>query len=170
MNECKVPVFPAFFVSMLRRFAWIAPILALFVTGGGAACGGEAAPTGGAKDPGTYDQDKEPATIEEAKQRFDNARAQLERPQPATPSHVEAGQAQVDRQATQPVSPSGAGGGAAPPQAQENECTRLCRALASMQRAQVALCRMAGDEDPRCAEAKKVVEDSAQRVAHCGCR
>jgi hypothetical protein len=128
-----------------------------------AACGGSA-PGAGAKEPGNYDQDKgEPSSIEEAKQRFDNARAQLEAPREAT--HVEAGQSVEVR----PVTPTGAGGGAAPPQTQENECTRLCRAFASMQRAQVALCRMAGDEDPRCAEAKKVVEDSAQRVAHCGC-
>lgn len=162
-------MFPAFFVCMLRRFAWIPLVLGVCVLTA-AACGGGATPSG-AKEPGSYDQDREPGSIDEAKQRFDNARAQLES---TPPSHVEAGQAPVDRHGTQPVSPTGAGGaggGSEPPQhVQETECTRLCRAFASMQRAQVALCRMAGDEDPRCAEAKKVVEDSAQRVAHCGCR
>jgi hypothetical protein len=29
---------------------------------------------------------------------------------------------------------------------------------------------MAGEDDPQCVDAKKVVADSAQRVAKCGCR
>jgi hypothetical protein len=154
-------VFPAFFVRM-RRFAFVLPGLALF-----AACGGGEAPTGGAAktpDNDRVEQDKEPGSIEEAKQQLDRAQAQLET---RTTSPVEAVQPQV--------AGGGAGGATAPtphpvqPTAQETECQRMCRAFASMQRAQAALCRMAGDDDVRCTDAKKVVEDSARRVAHCGC-
>jgi hypothetical protein len=149
---------------MARRFLWIVPVLAVF-----AACGG-GAESGGAKAPREVqdqDQDKEPASVEEARAQLDRARAQLET-QPAAPMHVEAGQPTT----------SGGGGGATQPQTNpqtqpppqvESDCARMCRAFASMQRAQAALCRMAGEDDPQCVDAKKVVADSAQRVARCAC-
>ena len=152
MNECKDQVFPAFFVSMVRRIAWIPPVFALF-----AACGGGAPGAGGSKEPDrqSVDQDGTPDTVEEAKAQLERARAQLE----ASGSRVE----------NQPTMSGGNEPKPAPPQV-ENECARICRAFASMQRAQAAICRLAGEEDPQCADAKKVVADSAQRVAKCGCR
>lgn len=115
------------------------------------------------------DQDRDPQTIEEAKQQLDRAVAQMDHP------------AGLRIEQPQSYTSGGGGGGGGgvgptvaptphpPPTAQETECARMCRAFASMQRAQTALCRMAGDDDTRCAEAKKVVEDNAKRVAHCGC-
>jgi len=152
MNECKERVFPAFFVGMVRRIAWILPILPLF-----AACGGGSAPTGGAKEPErSVDQDGTPATVDEAKAQLERSRAQLE----SAGSRVES-QPTVSNGGSQPKP--------APPQV-ENECARICRAFDSMRRAQDAICRLAGEDDPQCADAKKVVADSAQRVARCGCR
>ncbi len=52
---------------------------------------------------------------------------------------------------------------------QASECQQLCRAFASMRRAQAALCALTGDDDPRCALAKQTVAENAKRVAKCGC-
>jgi hypothetical protein len=49
-------------------------------------------------------------------------------------------------------------------------CETACRALASMSRAADAICRMAGDADPKCASARKRVDESAARVAQCRCQ
>jgi hypothetical protein len=99
-----------------------------------------------------------PQTIEQAEQEIAAARAQMD----AAPRAQMATQAQEDGQPTM-------AGAAPPPAPQESDCARMCRAFASMQRAQAALCRMAGEHDPRCTEAKKTVAASAQRVAGCGC-
>jgi hypothetical protein len=48
-------------------------------------------------------------------------------------------------------------------------CETSCRALASMKRAADAICRMAGEGDARCGDARKKVEASTARVAACGC-
>lgn len=173
MSECKIPVFRAFFVSMrrllftpgdgpLRGPAFVVPVIALF-----AACGGGGAATGGAdmKGPGSFRQEEpEPKTIDEAKQQLDQAVAAMDRRETL-----------VAQPATNDFNGGGGGGAVAPrpqppPTAVETDCQRMCRAFASMQRAQTALCRMAGEDDPRCTEAKKVVEDNAKRVAQCGCQ
>lgn len=52
---------------------------------------------------------------------------------------------------------------------QATECEQLCRAFASMQRAQAALCVLTGEDDPRCQHAKATVEENAKRVAKCSC-
>lgn len=49
------------------------------------------------------------------------------------------------------------------------ECEQLCRAYASMRRAQAALCVLTGEDDPRCQHAKQTVEENAKRVAKCSC-
>lgn len=49
------------------------------------------------------------------------------------------------------------------------QCVSPCRALASMRRAVDALCRLAGDADARCTDARKTLQDSAARVATCRC-
>jgi hypothetical protein len=38
-----------------------------------------------------------------------------------------------------------------------------------MRRAVAALCRMAGEADARCEDAKHTLSESEQRVAACGC-
>jgi hypothetical protein len=52
---------------------------------------------------------------------------------------------------------------------QSNQCEQLCRAFASMKRAQAAICVLTGEDDPRCALAKQTVEENAKRVAKCSC-
>lgn len=127
------------------------------------ACGGGMAPMEAPSKgypPPTFVVEREPQTIEEAT-------AQLERAKQAFGGTHEAG------------APPTASGTAVHPTAPHpdveplnaaDECTNLCRAFSSMQRAQAAICRLAGDSDPRCVEAKKVVEDNAKRVAQCSCR
>jgi len=51
----------------------------------------------------------------------------------------------------------------------EDRCTSPCRALVSMRRAVTALCRMTGDTDTRCVDAKKTLSDSEGRVSPCSC-
>lgn len=51
----------------------------------------------------------------------------------------------------------------------EDRCTSPCRALVSMRRAVTALCRMTGDTDTRCVDAKKTLTDSEGRVSPCSC-
>jgi hypothetical protein len=54
---------------------------------------------------------------------------------------------------------------AAPPP----ECVTPCKAIASMRRSVDALCRLAGDGDARCIDARGTLARSEQRVARCGC-
>lgn len=51
----------------------------------------------------------------------------------------------------------------------ESPCAVACRALTSMKRAADAVCRLAGEGDARCADARKRVSESATRVASCAC-
>lgn len=48
-------------------------------------------------------------------------------------------------------------------------CQLGCKALASMQRAAEAICRMTAEQDERCSSARQRVADSAARLAHCAC-
>ncbi len=134
-----------------------------------AACGG-AAP---AKAPAYEQRDKfaedeglaEPRTIEEAQQQIAQARASLEGDADAKAT---AGSSTPSREspATSPQ------GGAAPSARHERSadvCGGPCRALASMKRAVEALCRMTGETDDRCAEAKRTLGESTSRIAYCRC-
>jgi hypothetical protein len=44
-----------------------------------------------------------------------------------------------------------------------------CRALTSMRSAVTALCRMTGNEDARCVDAKRTLADSEGRISPCSC-
>jgi hypothetical protein len=110
----------------------------------------------------------EPATIEEAQAQLDTAHAQL-------------GGAASDRLQAAPSGGPGSGGGApepttqsstsehAEPDARKNPCAVACSAIASMKRAVDAICRMAGDGDARCAEARKTLAADGAKVARCQC-
>jgi hypothetical protein len=50
-----------------------------------------------------------------------------------------------------------------------NACANACRAFASMKRAVDTLCQLSGDADDRCVDARKTLQETAQRVAQCGC-
>ena len=110
---------------------------------------------------------REPASIEEAQAQLARARAALGGwAAPEGSSHLDStskGPAE-ERKLEQPTTPStgdlrDASGG----------CMTACRAVGSMKRAVDAICRMAGEADPRCTDARKTLADSAGRVVACGC-
>jgi hypothetical protein len=109
--------------------------------------------------------EEEPQTIEEAQAAIARARAELE----GQRHDLDASASSKTTDA--PAQPQGD----APPAREERRpgagaaCRASCRALASMKRAVEALCRMAGDADERCTEARRKLEDSTARVAQCGC-
>jgi hypothetical protein len=149
-------------------------------------CGGAApeAAAPGAKSPeSARSASPEPGSIEEAQAQIASARAQLGgdtgpsrfAPAPgAAPSPMSpVSPSLTPPRSTSPAAPpaadsstasgtSGAGGG-------DDRCASPCRALASMRRAVDALCRMAGNDDARCTDAKRTLIDSEGRVAPCSC-
>jgi len=48
-------------------------------------------------------------------------------------------------------------------------CRRVCSAIGSMRRSANAICDLAGEDDPRCADARDTVEENERRVADAGC-
>ena len=140
-----------------------------------AACGGaDSAP---AKTPVQERRDdavddlavSEPRTIEEAQDQIAQARAALDATGDTKTGDTKATSESAPR-AEPPAAPQG---GAPPPasprQQREDACGSPCRALASMKRAVEALCRMTGDTDDRCADAKRTLGESTSRVASCKC-
>jgi hypothetical protein len=138
-------------------------------------CGGAAAEAGApaAKSPEAVGT-REPGSIDEAQAQIAAAQAQLgggagmgssestSSVPGATPS-------------PSPAAPRSPSTSPAPPAADaarsitENRCGSPCRALASMRRAVAALCRMTGNEDTRCSDAKRTLVESEGRVAPCSC-
>ena len=139
---------------------------------------------GGAK----FAVEREPTTVEEAQAQLARARQELEgspaaasTPPPASVSAPSGGAAPPEAPRASPQ--------AAPPSptitstGQETEssaeadrsvdgrdaCALPCHAIASMRRAVDAICRMAGTQDARCLDARKILKDDEARVAPCGC-
>jgi hypothetical protein len=48
-------------------------------------------------------------------------------------------------------------------------CRRVCAALGSMRRSAEAICQLAGEDEPRCENARKLLDDSTHRVQGAGC-
>ena len=134
------------------------------VSGCGAAEHAAKSPGGGAPEP-------EPTTVEEAQAQLERARRELEGPLEKTaPTSTSA----VTPSASAPPPPAAdtSAAGGAPfrtPTASEDSCATPCRAMASMRRAVAAICRLAGDADARCTDAKSVLERNEARVAQCSC-
>jgi hypothetical protein len=98
-------------------------------------------------------ESREPTTIEEAQAQLEQARAQL----PGAP---------VDRSTpATTATPDSATGGAGATTA----CGNACGAMVSMHHAVDAICRIAGDADARCTDARRTMKDSETKVAGCGC-
>lgn len=128
-----------------------------------AACG--AAPMAKAPAPMKVEPtEPEPTTIEEAQAQIERARAQ-------TGERVSVGADQAPPAAppgpTTQSSESGPSYGAQ--KTESGGCVDACRAIASMRRAVGVLCRLAGEDDARCTDAKKTLGESERRVARCGC-
>lgn len=142
-------------------------LLTSFVGATLAACGGSASPARAPESKAEPEVD--PATIEEAQQQIARAQSRLAggaskaadqptaaseaapSPEPAPPSEPSQQSATGKRGVT------------------DAACSSPCRALASMRRAVTALCRMTGDTDARCLDAKRTLTDSEGRVTPCTC-
>jgi hypothetical protein len=111
------------------------------------ACGG-AEPA--AKTPSK--EEAGPKTIEEAQDQIDSARAAIE---------------QTFAESAEPLGAAPADAGAAPDAA---TCGRQCTALSSMRRAVDALCRLTGDTENRCVNARRTADVSAARISSTSCK
>lgn len=151
--------------SPASRRSLLAPILAMGTAALAAACGGGAPPTnapagyGGSEAP-------DPTSIEQAQEQIARASEELgtspAQQQPAAPP---ADQADTSSEsAMREPKPS-----ARAESKSESACASQCRALASMRRAVVALCRMTGADDARCKDATRTLTTSEQRVSACSC-
>lgn len=136
-----------------------------------AACGGGAE----ARAPMSVGVTPEPTTVEGAQEEIARLHEQLRGgPAPSGDARrVVPAQPVVPATAPPdpPSTPSAAGKGAsqAAPSTEDSRCSNPCRALASMRRAVTALCRMTGDTDLRCVDAKRTLSDSERSVSRCSC-
>jgi hypothetical protein len=119
-----------------------------------AGCGGAeaGAPPNRSPQVAPTQDEPEPRTVEDAQEQIARLRARLDADNkkrdeaPSTPPKSEA-----------------------PREERADTCVDPCRALLSMKRAVDALCRMTGDGDARCADAKKTLSDSTARISPCRC-
>jgi hypothetical protein len=149
------------------------------VLGGASGCA-----AGGAR----FAAEPEPTTVEEAQAQLARARQELEgspasaaAPPPASVSAPSGGAASPESPPAAPQaappSPSVTSTGQATESSAEGDrpvdardaCALPCHAIASMRRAVDAICRMAGAQDARCLDARKILKDDQARVAPCGC-
>ena len=142
-------------------------LLTAFVVTALAACGGATSP---ARAPESR-AEPEPATIEEAQQQIARARSRLAGgASEAADPPAAASEAAPSLEPATPSSEPGARPDSMTKQGVGNgHCSSPCRALASMRRAVTALCRMTGDTDARCVDAKRTLTYNEGRVTPCSC-
>ena len=109
-----------------------------------------ASPANDARSPPAGGTSAEPATVEEAERAIADAKDRLSGNRSA---------ADVAKGPSEPMSGSAA-----------RECQTPCNAIASMKRAVGALCRLTGDDDTRCRDARQTLKDSEARASACVCR
>jgi hypothetical protein len=115
-------------------------------------------------------ESREPATIEEAQAQLERARAQLTAPVvPAAPSTTVTTQSTPGAGAATESTGGPSGPSTSLSDAQTPRCGNACGAMVSMRHAVDAICRMAGDGDARCTDARRTLKDSETKVAGCGC-
>ncbi|MDB4945663.1 MAG: hypothetical protein JWP97_5197 [Labilithrix sp.] len=114
-----------------------------------AACGGPPAESAPTRMP---TPEREPTTVAEAQARIARAEEMLAGVAAPRAAQVES-----------------ADSGSANRSVAADPCSERCRALTSMRSAVAALCRMTGDLDPRCDDARKTLTDNEARVGACGC-
>lgn len=156
-----------------RRTTGLTALLLSISILGLAGCGGatDASP---AKAPGQerarMAESAEPRSVAEAQEQIARARADLEAPSSspaAQATGTESQKAASDRH--QDVRPSAGASAREEHGGIADACGTPCRALASMKRAVEALCRMTGDSDDRCVDAKRTLSESSARVSSCKC-
>lgn len=121
----------------------------------------------------------EPKTMDEAESQLAAAERDLGGGAPSSATPAEAAPAGGATQSDQPkmatppepresvhaeASGSSSGSEEAP-----SPCETPCRAIASMRNAVRAICRIAGDADPKCTDAKGRLSASEARISSCGC-
>jgi hypothetical protein len=128
-------------------------------------------------------ESSEPATLAEAEQLLERARAALGRlalnepGAPATAAGAAAPPAPAPAAAAEPARDKRADRSAAadeaeasaPPAKAVNTCETACKAFSSLERASDAVCRLDTDGGQRCQRARQIREDAARRVRSCGC-
>jgi len=154
-----------------RALAAVASLTALVL----AACGGADGPAPKSASP-PMQPAPEPRTVEEAQEQIARLSAELGGSSEATKSDAKAEPKPESRPQPAPPAAESTGTGVSAPAAGKDHdqlrfdaCASPCRALASMRRAVDALCRMTGDTDNRCVDAKKTLADSLGRTASCKC-
>ncbi|HEY6081519.1 MAG TPA: hypothetical protein VIW29_22040, partial [Polyangiaceae bacterium] len=129
-------------------------------------------------------EESEPATLAEAEQLLEKARADLDRVALAEFAPAPAG-ASEGAAAAPPPSPapaqapprdpsraetkSAAADEAEAPAKEASGCETACKAFSSLERASDAVCRLDSSGGQRCARARQIREDAARRVASCAC-
>ena len=138
-----------------------------------AACGGAAPPAARAPESMAAEPEGDPATVEEAQQQIARAQARLggrERTADA-PAATESSPPAKAAPAPPPAEPApdARPGSMSKSGPGDSACSNPCRALASMRRAVTALCRMTGDTDARCLDAKRTLTSAEGHVVPCSC-
>lgn len=113
-----------------------------------------------------------PETVDEARAAIERARRDIDALSPGGPSDAPAAAAQspaAEAPTAQPAEVAGRAEARPGSGAASSSCARACSALASMRRAVDALCRMSGDADASCVDAKKTLDSSTARAARCAC-
>lgn len=145
-------------------------LLAAFVATTLAACGGAA--TARAPQSVGAEPEGDPATVEEAQQQIARAQARLTglNRNADVPAATDSSAPAKAAPAPPPEpSPDARPGARTKSGIGEGTCSSPCRALASMRRAVTALCRMTGDTDARCLDAKRTLTDNEGRIVPCTC-
>ncbi len=114
-------------------------------------------------------RDDEFTTLEAAERAVDQAKADLDRLALAEPTPTLGGSGAAEKKPSKQGAPRAASAAAPAGAAANGQCENACKAFASLTRAASAVCRLDGDGGSHCAKAKKVVTDSAGRVAACTC-
>src|SRR4051812_32429839 len=130
------------FRALSRTRAFLA--LALTACGGAEAAGG--APSSPASRAEKAAPEPQPRSVEEAQEQIARARLALD----GSPSGAAE---KADAPAPKAPSPQSS----TPTESSVDRCGGPCRAIESMRRAVEALCRMAGDTDKRCVDARKTL-------------
>ena len=104
------------------------------------------------------------ASIAEAEAALDRAQAELN-PKPAADK---AGKTDQDGPA-RPKDSTTPRPTATPQREAPDPCVNACKAFASLKRAAVAVCRLAGEADARCKRAQSIVSKNETRMTACKC-
>jgi hypothetical protein len=116
----------------------------------------------------------EPSTVEEAQAQLDRALSELRKVTPGGTGAAGGTVQSASPPATSQPTTAGVGGEtrgdtSLNQRSADARCQTGCRAIASMRRAVAALCRLAGEQDTRCTDARRTLGDSETKVAGCGC-